>query len=155
MACGSRSRRTSETVDEYEKLVLRMNPPRLFFFPPTPFLLLCRRPLLTVPASWPFGTPQGHRGQRLRHDCHLGEGKRRRSSAELFLLFLLLSLSGCSFDLCLLQVDSANKYGTLLEVVQVLTDLKLTINRAYISSDGEWFMDGECRCLPPCRPWKV
>jgi hypothetical protein len=44
-----------------------------------------------------------------------------------------------------LQVDSANKYGTLLEVVQVLTDLKLTINRAYISSDGEWFMDGECR----------
>ena len=41
------------------------------------------------------------------------------------------------------QVDSANKYGTLLEVVQVLTDLKLTIKRAYISSDGEWFMDGE------------
>jgi hypothetical protein len=43
-----------------------------------------------------------------------------------------------------LQVDSANKYGSLLEVVQVLTDLKLTIRRAYISSDGEWFMDGEC-----------
>jgi hypothetical protein len=41
-------------------------------------------------------------------------------------------------------VDSANKYGSLLEVVQVLTDLKLTIKRAYISSDGEWFMDGEC-----------
>lgn len=47
-------------------------------------------------------------------------------------------------------MDSANKYGTLLEVVQVLTDLKLTIKRAYISSDGEWFMDGECRPLPPC-----
>jgi hypothetical protein len=46
-----------------------------------------------------------------------------------------------------LQVDSANKYGTLLEVVQVLTDLKLTIKRAYISSDGEWFMDGEWRGL--------
>jgi hypothetical protein len=42
-----------------------------------------------------------------------------------------------------LQVDSANKYGTLLEVVQVLTDLKLAIKRAYITSDGEWFMDGE------------
>jgi hypothetical protein len=50
-----------------------------------------------------------------------------------------------------LQVDSVNKYGTLLEVVQVLTDLKLTINRAYISSDGEWFMDGES----PCCLWKV
>lgn len=46
------------------------------------------------------------------------------------------------------QVDSANKYGTLLEVVQVLTDLKLTIKRAYISSDGEWFMDGECSLQP-------
>lgn len=41
----------------------------------------------------------------------------------------------------LVKVDSANKYGTLLEVVQVLTDLKLTIKRAYISSDGEWLMD--------------
>ena len=43
-----------------------------------------------------------------------------------------------------LQVDST-KYGTLLEVVQMLTDLKLTINQAYISSDRGWFMDGECR----------
>ncbi|RWR87001.1 ACT domain-containing protein [Cinnamomum micranthum f. kanehirae] len=39
------------------------------------------------------------------------------------------------------KVDSANKHGSLLEVVQVLTDLNLTISRAYISSDGEWFMD--------------
>ncbi|PWZ29556.1 ACT domain-containing protein ACR4 [Zea mays] len=79
MACGSRSRRTSETVDEYEKLVLRMNPPRV----------------------------------TVDNDS----------------------------DMTATLVDSANKYGTLLEVVQVLTDLKLTINRAYISSDGEWFMD--------------
>lgn len=42
-----------------------------------------------------------------------------------------------------LQVDSANKRGSLLEVVQVLTDLNLIIRRAYISSDGGWFMDGE------------
>jgi hypothetical protein len=40
------------------------------------------------------------------------------------------------------QVDSANKYGILLEVVQVLTDLKLIVRKAYISSDGGWFMDG-------------
>ncbi|CAN1295115.1 ACT domain-containing protein ACR4 [Linum perenne] len=39
------------------------------------------------------------------------------------------------------EVDSANKHGSLLEVVQVLTDLDLIIRRAYISSDGEWFMD--------------
>jgi len=58
-------------------------------------------------------------------------------------------------DFVCLQVDSANKYGTLLEVVQVLTDLKLTIKRGYISSDGEWFMDGECRllCDLPALPW--
>ncbi|CAN1295121.1 ACT domain-containing protein ACR4 [Linum perenne] len=41
------------------------------------------------------------------------------------------------------EVDSANKHGSLLEVVQVLTDLDLIIRRAYISSDGEWFMDGK------------
>ena len=42
-----------------------------------------------------------------------------------------------------LQVDSANKHGILLEVVQVLTDLNLIITKAYISSDGGWFMDGD------------
>ncbi|XP_062110764.1 ACT domain-containing protein ACR4-like [Humulus lupulus] len=41
----------------------------------------------------------------------------------------------------LITVDSANRRGSLLEVVQVLTDLNLIIRRAYISSDGEWFMD--------------
>lgn len=41
----------------------------------------------------------------------------------------------------LIKVDSANKRGSLLEVVQVLTDLNLLIRRAYISSDGGWFMD--------------
>ncbi|KAK4740733.1 hypothetical protein SAY87_024321 [Trapa incisa] len=41
----------------------------------------------------------------------------------------------------LVKVDSANKRGSLLEVVQVLTDMNLIIHRAYISSDGEWFMD--------------
>lgn len=41
----------------------------------------------------------------------------------------------------LIKVDSANKRGSLLEVVQILADLNLIIRRAYISSDGEWFMD--------------
>ena len=43
----------------------------------------------------------------------------------------------------MMQVDSANKHGILLEVVQVLTDLNLIITKAYISSDGGWFMDGK------------
>lgn len=47
------------------------------------------------------------------------------------------SLERCT----LVKVDSANKHGILLEVVQVLTDLDLTISKAYISSDGGWFMD--------------
>ncbi|KAK7273120.1 hypothetical protein RIF29_14166 [Crotalaria pallida] len=41
----------------------------------------------------------------------------------------------------LIKVDSANKRGSLLEVVQVLTDMNLIVRRAYISSDGGWFMD--------------
>lgn len=40
-----------------------------------------------------------------------------------------------------IKVDSANKRGSLLQVVQVLTDMNLVVRRAYISSDGEWFMD--------------
>ncbi|KAM7464770.1 hypothetical protein LguiA_032891 [Lonicera macranthoides] len=40
-----------------------------------------------------------------------------------------------------IKVDSANKRGSLLEVVQVLNDLNLIVRRAYISSDGGWFMD--------------
>lgn len=43
----------------------------------------------------------------------------------------------------LMKVDSARKDGILLEAVQVLTDVNLSIKKAYISSDGKWFMDGE------------
>lgn len=39
------------------------------------------------------------------------------------------------------KVDSVRKDGILLEAVQVLTDLDLSIQKAYISSDGRWFMD--------------
>ncbi|CAA6656275.1 unnamed protein product [Spirodela intermedia] len=48
-------------------------------------------------------------------------------------------------DVCptatLIKVDSARKRGILLEAVQILIDLNLTIKKAYISSDGRWFMD--------------
>lgn len=56
-----------------------------------------------------------------------------------FFFFLLFYL----FRWGIFQVDSANKRGSLLEVVQILTDMNLIIKRAYISSDGEWFMDGK------------
>lgn len=55
------------------------------------------------------------------------------------LLFLMVTIECC-------QVDSMNKPGILLEVVQVLSDLDLTISKAYITSDGRWFMDGRT-CL--------
>lgn len=38
------------------------------------------------------------------------------------------------------QVDSARSRGVLLEAVQALADLGLSVNKAYISSDGRWFM---------------
>lgn len=44
--------------------------------------------------------------------------------------------------LCYMQIDSVNKQGLLLEVVQVLTDMNLIILKGYISSDAGWFMDG-------------
>ncbi|KAG8048077.1 hypothetical protein GUJ93_ZPchr0008g11559 [Zizania palustris] len=40
-----------------------------------------------------------------------------------------------------IRVDRVKKHGILLEAVQVLVDLKLVITKAYISSDGNWFMD--------------
>ncbi|KAG2324364.1 hypothetical protein Bca52824_007092 [Brassica carinata] len=53
-----------------------------------------------------------------------------------------VSIDNTSCKQCtLVKVDSMNKPGILLEVVQVLTDLDLTITKAYISSDGGWFMD--------------
>ncbi|CAH9075626.1 unnamed protein product [Cuscuta epithymum] len=44
-------------------------------------------------------------------------------------------------DCTVVKVDSVNKPGILLDVVQVLSDLDLIIIKAYISSDGRWFMD--------------
>ncbi|KAK7346666.1 hypothetical protein VNO80_21189 [Phaseolus coccineus] len=41
----------------------------------------------------------------------------------------------------IVKVDSGRKNGILLDAVQVLSDLNLSIKKAYISSDGRWFMD--------------
>ncbi|XP_030514849.2 ACT domain-containing protein ACR2 [Rhodamnia argentea] len=44
-------------------------------------------------------------------------------------------------DCTVIKVDSVNKQGLLLEMVQVLTDMNLSISKSYISSDGGWNMD--------------
>ncbi|KAK9039647.1 hypothetical protein V6N11_014843 [Hibiscus sabdariffa] len=41
----------------------------------------------------------------------------------------------------IVKVDSVNRHGILLEMVQVLTDLDLVISKSYICSDGGWLMD--------------
>lgn len=41
----------------------------------------------------------------------------------------------------LITVDSANRPGTLIEVVQTLTELGTEIAKARITSDGGWFVD--------------
>lgn len=40
-------------------------------------------------------------------------------------------------------MDSVNRHGILLEVIQFLVDLNLVITKAYISSDGGYLMDGK------------
>lgn len=49
------------------------------------------------------------------------------------------------------QVDSVNKHGILLDVVQVISDMNLVIRKAYISSDGVWFMDGKLLFSMPSK----
>ncbi|GJN21316.1 hypothetical protein PR202_gb08782 [Eleusine coracana subsp. coracana] len=49
--------------------------------------------------------------------------------------------NGTCKDITLVKVDSMNRNGILLEVLQVLSDLDLHISKAYITSDGGWFMD--------------
>ncbi|KAL6556846.1 ACT domain-containing protein acr8 [Orobanche hederae] len=53
---------------------------------------------------------------------------------------VMIDNAGCP-NATRLMIDSARKHGILLEAVQVLTDLNLSIKKAYICSDGRWFMD--------------
>ncbi|XP_041991604.1 ACT domain-containing protein ACR8-like [Salvia splendens] len=53
---------------------------------------------------------------------------------------VMIDNAGCS-NSTRLTIDSARKHGILLEAIQVLTDLNLSIKKAYICSDGRWFMD--------------
>uniref|UniRef100_A0A7S0S4Y5 ACT domain-containing protein n=2 Tax=Chlamydomonas leiostraca TaxID=1034604 RepID=A0A7S0S4Y5_9CHLO len=44
-------------------------------------------------------------------------------------------------DATVITLDSANRPGTLVEVVQCLTEMGLNVRKARISSDGGWFVD--------------
>ena len=46
----------------------------------------------------------------------------------------------------IVKVYSANRHGILLNVVQVLTDLDLSIIKSDIFSDRDWFMDDGFPC---------
>lgn len=49
-------------------------------------------------------------------------------------------------DATLITVDSANRAGTLLAVAQFLTQKRLNVKSARITSDFGWFYDGERVC---------
>ncbi|GFZ02175.1 ACT domain repeat 8 [Actinidia rufa] len=53
---------------------------------------------------------------------------------------VMIDNAGC-FNATRITIDSVRKHGILLEAVQVLTDMNLSIKKAYICSDGRWFMD--------------
>eukprot|EP00270_Netrium_digitus_P001341 TRINITY_DN1143_c0_g1_i5.p1 TRINITY_DN1143_c0_g1~~TRINITY_DN1143_c0_g1_i5.p1 ORF type:complete len:478 (-),score=87.19 TRINITY_DN1143_c0_g1_i5:382-1815(-) len=41
----------------------------------------------------------------------------------------------------IIEVDSVNRHGRLLKVIEILMDLDLVISKAHVSSDGGWFVD--------------
>lgn len=56
-------------------------------------------------------------------------------------------------DSTIITIDSANRPGTLIEVVQHFTELGFNVRSARISSDGGWFVDefrvtDQVRCIP-------
>ncbi|CAH1451499.1 unnamed protein product [Lactuca virosa] len=53
---------------------------------------------------------------------------------------VMIDNAGC-VDATRIMIDSVRKDGILLEAVQVLTDLNLSIKKGYVSSDGRWNMD--------------
>ena len=70
-----------------------------------------------------------------------------------FFSIILFVLCSVEFDnaadqsATVITVGSANRYGCLLAMVQLLTDLNLVISKAFVSSDGGWFVDGAYPCM--------
>ncbi|KAK6947666.1 ACT domain [Dillenia turbinata] len=101
----------SPCLDEYEKLVIRMNTPRQNIAD------------LTFSTIFDFS-----------------DSVSNKSFVDCSFCRVVIDNGVCS-TATVVKVDSARKHGILLEAVQVMTDLDLSIKKAYISSDGRWFMD--------------
>ncbi|KAA3485041.1 ACT domain-containing protein ACR3-like isoform X2 [Gossypium australe] len=100
---------------EYENLSVRINPPRFYLFIHMPFFFF------------------------------FFEFAKICKSIKCYATELVsVDNTSCS-DCTLIKVDSVNKPGILLEVVQILSDLDFIITKAYVSSDGGWFMDDQLR----------
>ena len=125
--------------DEFEKLVNRMNPPRSIL-PLFPLFLLSLKCLFCFSSL----SQMGFLFRVTIDNDSCSNATLIKVFFQLQFLFQHLTLfASHRFHSPIFQVHSANKRGSLLEVVQVLNDLNLTITRAYISSDGGWFMDGQ------------
>ncbi|URD81646.1 ACT domain [Musa troglodytarum] len=59
---------------------------------------------------------------------------------EILLVPVVIDNDACE-DTTVVQVDCVKDHMLLLQLVQVLSDLNLVIKKAYITSDGNWFMD--------------
>ncbi|KAK1286001.1 hypothetical protein QJS10_CPB20g00535 [Acorus calamus] len=53
---------------------------------------------------------------------------------------VLIDNDACE-DATIIRVDSENKHGNILEVVQLLTDQNFIVKKGYMTSDGGWFMN--------------
>jgi hypothetical protein len=112
---------TWDSDDEYDNFIRKMNPPRCIHV----LLCSCLSQFWEITISY----------------CYVINSR---------FFILLVSFINCRIeidndscnDATIVRVDSANEYGILLEVIQVLIDLNLVISKAYITSDGGWVMDG-------------
>ncbi|KAL4565602.1 hypothetical protein LXL04_029704 [Taraxacum kok-saghyz] len=101
--------------DEFEKLLIRMNTPRVMT--DNASCLNATRVMVIFKTNLPY------------------------SPIKTYLCYQFSTEINPKKNISKFQIDSARKDEILLEAVQVLTDLNLSIKKGYVSSDGRWNMD--------------
>lgn len=130
---------------EYETLELRVHPPNVSS--------IGRAPLHHLQQPWPSSWLQTRKPstQRIPSRPHTGPLSRLEPQQ--------VEIDNDTYaDRTLITLDSANRPGTLVEVVQLLTELGLNVIKARISSDGGWFVDevrGRCGHIRECQAWSA
>eukprot|EP00775_Hariotina_reticulata_P005371 gene5371-5606_t len=106
-------------------------------------LLLRTLELKKSPSVQTFAQYREAESQNCRHTSVTSEGELlEHQTLELRVHPPNVTVDNESYDdRTIITVDSANRPGTLVEVVQCLTELGLIVKRARISSDGGWFVD--------------